>query len=403
MKFYLPDRYLEPQKTDFLLGIRDNNQEKNQELLDKILEEDETDLIFFDMDTDRLAPLQTPENIRYEYDDWTLWNLITLNIGKREIYYISGDFNINSNIRALQYEISERGIEIKNSIIPLVYGQTYGFNHIDYYEGKKYEINNHTLKIDDAKTWHEEPTYNVISLNCSRKFHRTDLIKALYKEEGFIHSYYPFEDEDQIDSFFDNEGEVELLKELTELNEIYDDSFKRNPKPLKDRTREELVKDLEIKHHSRQHSVPIEYVSSCIDLITEAYFMDSALLTEKAFKPIAYRKPFIILGPRNCHSLLEWMDFELYDELFDYSYDNMNCFDRLNDLILQVSCLLDENIDYLEDIINSNDVKNKMILNVIKIEFFIEGFLGLSSKGLNTLILDLALLIKVNFPKKKGR
>ena len=40
MKFYLPDRYLEPQKTDFLLGIRDNNQEKNQELLDKILEED---------------------------------------------------------------------------------------------------------------------------------------------------------------------------------------------------------------------------------------------------------------------------------------------------------------------------------------------------------------------------
>ena len=68
MKFYLPDRYLEPQKTDFLLGIRDNNQEKNQELLDKILEEDETDLIFFDMDRDRLAPLQTPENIRYEYD-----------------------------------------------------------------------------------------------------------------------------------------------------------------------------------------------------------------------------------------------------------------------------------------------------------------------------------------------
>ena len=366
MKFYLPDRYLEPQKTDFLLGIRDNNQEKNQELLDKILEEDETDLIFFDMDTDRLAPLQTPENIRYEYDDWTLWNLITLNIGKREIYYISGDFNINSNIRALQYEISERGIEIKNSIIPLVYGQTYGFNHIDYYEGKKYEINNHTLKIDDAKTWHDEPTYNVISLNCSRKFHRTDLIKALYKEEGFIHSYYPFEDEDQIDSFFDNEGEVELLKELTELNEIYDDSFKRNPKPLKDRTREELVKDLEIKHHSRQHSVPIEYVSSCIDLITEAYFMDSALLTEKAFKPIAYRKPFIILGPRNCHSLLEWMDFELYDELFDYSFDHLDYEERFNSIVTQIKKICKMPINELADKIKSMKEKIDYNFNLLQ-------------------------------------
>ena len=33
----------------------------------------------------------------------------------------------------------------------------------------------------------------------------------------------------------------------------------------------------------------------------------------------------------------------------------------------------------------------------------IEGFLELSSKGSNNLILDFALLIKINFTKKKGR
>ena len=38
----------------------------------------------------------------------------------------------------------------------------------------------------------------------------------------------------------------------------------------------------------------------------------------------------------------------------------------------------------------------------IKIALIIEEFLELSSKGSNTLILDLALLIKVNFAIKRG-
>ena len=38
----------------------------------------------------------------------------------------------------------------------------------------------------------------------------------------------------------------------------------------------------------------------------------------------------------------------------------------------------------------------------IQIALTIEDFLELSSKGSNTLILDSALLIKVNFSKKKG-
>ena len=58
--------------------------------------------------------------------------------------------------------------------------------------------------------------YNVVSLNCTRKPHRIDLLRALQGEERFIYSYYPFEDEDQINSFFKDDGEVELLNELTD-------------------------------------------------------------------------------------------------------------------------------------------------------------------------------------------
>ena len=38
----------------------------------------------------------------------------------------------------------------------------------------------------------------------------------------------------------------------------------------------------------------------------------------------------------------------------------MNCFDRLNDIILQISSLLEEDFNYLKDIINSEDIKNKI-------------------------------------------
>ena len=84
------------------------------------------------------------------------------------------------------------------------------------------------------------------------------------------------------------------------------------------------------------YGIDEDIYNALVDLITEAYFMDSALLTEKTFKPIAYRKPFIILGPRTCHSLLEWMDFELYDELFDYSFDHLDYEERFNSIVTQI-------------------------------------------------------------------
>ena len=45
----------------------------------------------------------------------------------------------------------------------------------------------------------------------------------------------------------------------------------------------------------------------------------------------------------------------------------------------------------------------KDIYSNIKNSDALESFFELSSKGSNTLILDLALLIKVNFSIKKGR
>lgn len=46
--------------------------------------------------------------------------------------------------------------------------------------------------------------------------------------------------------------------------------------------------------------------------------------SEKTFRPIALMQPFIILGQANCNIELKNLGYELYEELFDYSFDNIS-------------------------------------------------------------------------------
>ena len=308
MRFYVPG-----DRTAFILGIRQsNNHQVNQSLLDELLNDD---MIFFDGETDRFSPLKTSDD-RYQYTDYVLYNLLTLDFKGKNVYYITGDFNIHSNIERFEVDSNLKPVIYPEVCIPQFLRNTRDRN-------RSYE-----LDLDFK--------YNVVSLNCTRKPHRIDLLRALQGEERFIYSYYPFEDEDQINSFFKDDGEIELLNELTELNET-----DKNKKPLKERTREDLLEEWELKQQSREESVPLEYIESCIDLVTEAYCISAGtVLTEKAYKPMLYKKPFIILGPRYIHQALKNMGFKLYDELFDYSFDDKPYKERLNSVITQIKEIL---------------------------------------------------------------
>ena len=309
MRFYLGD-----DPTSFILGIRhSDNHRVNQALLDELLNDD--NMIFFDAETDRFSPLKTSDD-RYQYTDYALYNLLTLDFKGKNVYYITGDFNIHSNIERFEVDSNLKPVIYPEVCIPQFLRNTRDRN-------RSYE-----LDLDFK--------YNVVSLNCTRKPHRIDLLRALQGEERFIYSYYPFEDEDQINSFFKDDGEVELLNELTELNET-----DKNKKPLKERTREDLLEEWELKQQSREESVPLEYIESCIDLVTEAYCISAGtVLTEKAYKPMLYKKPFIILGPRYIHQALKNIGFKLYDELFDYSFDDKSYKERLNSVITQIKEIL---------------------------------------------------------------
>lgn len=62
--------------------------------------------------------------------------------------------------------------------------------------------------------------------------------------------------------------------------------------------------------------------SICVETITEPG-PDTVFLTEKTFKPIALRHPFMIVGCKGSLQLLRETGFETYSNLFDESYDSL--------------------------------------------------------------------------------
>ena len=72
------------------------------------------------------------------------------------------------------------------------------------------------------------------------------------------------------------------------------------------------------------HFYPVQAIPVCCDLILESYFATPGptFFTEKTWKPIVYKRPFLLLGVPEINQTLKYLNFELYDEIFDYSFDS---------------------------------------------------------------------------------
>lgn len=67
-------------------------------------------------------------------------------------------------------------------------------------------------------------------------------------------------------------------------------------------------------------NLPADYNYSWFAAVAEST-MELITLTEKALTPALFMKPFIILGCKGYHRVLESLGFKLFDELIDYSFD----------------------------------------------------------------------------------
>lgn len=99
-----------------------------------------------------------------------------------------------------------------------------------------------------------------------------------------------------------------------------------------------------------QETLPIEFNSSFMQLVTES---DNEVLfhSEKTATPILLNKIFLIAGVKGQHNQLKKLGFKLYDEIFDYSFDDID----------------DENIRYEKLVENIKRISNKPLIELKKI------------------------------------
>ncbi len=107
--------------------------------------------------------------------------------------------------------------------------------------------------------------------------------------------------------------------------------------------------------------VPEEYLYSGIELVGESYTDKGCCLTEKVLKPLFYKKPFISMASKGYHTFLKKQGFYLYDELFDYSFDNSPFKIRFQSLMSQMKNILELSSKNLKNQINS--IQSKLDYN----------------------------------------
>ena len=86
------------------------------------------------------------------------------------------------------------------------------------------------------------------------------------------------------------------------------------------------------------------YDSVCFDIVNETQYNNSGSLfySEKTLKPIRNYTPFIINGQQHQNKKLKDQGFELYDEIFDYSFDNES------DVFKRVERMIVDNLDLIK-------------------------------------------------------
>jgi hypothetical protein len=73
--------------------------------------------------------------------------------------------------------------------------------------------------------------------------------------------------------------------------------------------------------HKNQYSYPRQMYQSLIELITETS-TDIPFITEKTYRAIVFKKPFIVLGYPGIHRYLESIGYKLPRDVIDYSFDD---------------------------------------------------------------------------------
>lgn len=178
-----------------------------------------------------------------------------------------------------------------------------------------------------------EMKYNAILMSRIPKLSRIKIISKFHNNKKFCYSLIGDNKNEDVTREINilNDGKYFLLQdkntnETTKVNADFQmHNFIVNGLNIsKNKFLSEKKWDEDNKWEWFVNDVPIEYFQSCVDIVGESYVGESSIqITEKTVKPLLYKKPFLTISGKGHHKFLKKHGFELYDELFDYDFDDI--------------------------------------------------------------------------------
>lgn len=275
---------------------------------------------------------------------------------KKKILFLNGDINLEKNARRL-------GVNFEVKSDPWWYIQS--------------QVSIDQFYTDTMQKMQNDFNYNVIFLSGEPRLSRILTLNELHSYDKFVYSNYNpmgFHNKGKTNlkkleiKWFDDDHvnwKVPLTPEvLTNMEfKISSNNFDSTTKVLLNEEWQHFTKDNGEQSVGLLSYVPCEYWESVIDLVGESYTIGSSL-TEKTFKPLYWKKPFLILGGPGVHSFLKENGFELYDEIFDYSFDKKPFRLRWESIMNQIKNILQMKTTDILKKINLNKIEHNY--NMIK-------------------------------------
>lgn len=287
-----------------------------------------------------------------------------------DIIYVTPDINISNNIKLVQEKLNVKDTDIKIVLFPWYFLFEYFSN----------PLGNNSYSLKESVNLPIE--YSAIFLSGGRRFCRIHIISELSAYDNFIFSnpgysstpnseykVYDYELGDnihtlnvlnikdghklKIDMTNDSSIETFLIRKngFVSNESIY---FKPDLTKYKSTLRDETLP------WCQYNIVPDEYLKSAISLGCETQTDLACNITEKTIKNFFYKKPFLNFGAKHYYKFLTSHGFELHDELFDYSFDNIDSNGiRLKKYLQECKKILEMD---LKDLINVID-KDKLDYN----------------------------------------
>jgi len=204
----------------------------------------------------------------------------------------------------------------------------------------------------------------LLTYNCFQKRarpHRIWLFHSLWKSNLLSDGI------NSMNSFFKNNS---FYEEKLITDDDYNEVIKLLPMFPRSNMNDTLKQDFEgpLGGSFERDLYHIETRKSWVSLVSEASFAErTCFISEKTFKPIAARHPFILYGNKHSLKYIQELGYKTFDGFIDESYDELDTWERLEAIIKQIQIIknmtYDKKLEWFESMRYILDYNFKVLKN----------------------------------------